>query len=528
MDKKQNILKWYPFKEAADVLEIYNEYSIMENCNKNINIHKTNIKQLEIQGQYDYITLIGTYEYAPTIIKEKKSYSGLLKKLKEHLKPNGKILLAIDNRIGVKYLVGGKSNHYDLIFEGLESEIRANKPNLLLKSEIEKFIEEAEFKNYKFYYPLPDYKNTSTIFTDEFLPKSNHSKIVYPVTYEDKSMVIYNEINLIKQICNIGEFVNFTNSYLVEISDNKIENDIKFVNYNIFRKDEYSLILTMKKDFVEKVAYNNKAKEHINKIEQYIENLRKLDFEVVENVNEEKIQSKYINKEELDKKIVNLIKQGEIEKAYNQIDDWYDYIKQRLESSKAEEKTVFEKYEIELPNEIKEKMHFIKNGYIDLSFENVFLNDNKYLFYDQEWYVENIPLEFILYRAINNLYTYNNKIEQILSKKQILEKYNLTESLDYFKQLEKQIQLEILDEKIVNNYRQENNNFYKNLEKLYEKSKKSKKVYLDLQQDFIKLKEEKEQIENNYEKLLNEYNTSRGWKIIKKFRKLLGKENRIK
>ena len=50
-------------------------------------------------------------------------------------------------------------------------------------------------------------------------------------------------------------------------------------------------------------------------------------------------------------------------------------------------------------------MQFVKNGYIDLSFENVFYAD-EYIFYDQEWYLENLPLEFILYRAINNLYIY--------------------------------------------------------------------------------------------------------------------------
>ena len=76
----------------------------------------------------------------------------------------------------------------------------------------------------------------------------------------------------------------------------KIENDIKFVNYNIFRKDKYSLILTMCKDYVEKIAYNDKAKQHINQIEKHIENLRNLGFEVVENVNQGKIKSNYIDK----------------------------------------------------------------------------------------------------------------------------------------------------------------------------------------------------------------------------------------
>ena len=87
--------------------------------------------------------------------------------------------------------------------EGLETKINQTKPNLLLKQELENFIKEAGFENYKFYYPLPDYTNTSSIFTDDFLPKSNHSKIVYPLNYEIDSNVVFNEINVIKQICDM-------------------------------------------------------------------------------------------------------------------------------------------------------------------------------------------------------------------------------------------------------------------------------------------------------------------------------------
>lgn len=178
MNNSANILKWYPFRENAKVLEIYDTTSILEKIKKNFELEQQSIQDLQIQGTYDYITLIGTFEYAPTIIENEKAYSTFLRNLKEHLNEDGKILLAIDNRLGIKYLAGAKSKYYSRIYEGVESEIRQKMPNLLLKKEIEKFIKEAGFSNYKFYYPLPDYRNTNSIFTDEFLPKSNHSKIL--------------------------------------------------------------------------------------------------------------------------------------------------------------------------------------------------------------------------------------------------------------------------------------------------------------------------------------------------------------
>jgi len=266
MDKAINLLEWYPFEENAEVLEIYNETSILQNLKRKVDLKQISIKDLNLEGKYDYITLIGTYEYAPTIIKNEKPYSTFLKILREHLKPNGKILLAIDNRLGIKYFAGAKNEHYERIFETVESEIRKEKPNLLLKRELEKFIKEADFTSYKFYYPLPDYKNVSSIFTDEFIPKSNHSKIIYPVNYDEGSIVVYNEINAIKQICDNNKFVDFTNSYFLEISNQKIDNDIKFVNYNVFRKEKYKLVLTMGNKNEKKYDLTEQGQEHIEKI----------------------------------------------------------------------------------------------------------------------------------------------------------------------------------------------------------------------------------------------------------------------
>lgn len=177
-----------------------------------------------------------------------------------------------------------------------------------------------------------------------------------------------------------------------------------------------------------------------------------------------------------------------------------------------------------MPNEIKEKMQFVKNGYIDLSFENIFCED-EYLFYDQEWYFENIPLEFILYRAINNLYTYNgSKIEKKLKKEDMLKKFNLEDFTLYFEQLEKHIQKEILNEDMVNKYRNKIAKYYKNLENINDNSEKSIKELSMLKEQNEILKKEKADIENKYSQLLNEYNTSRGWKLIKGFRKIIGKE----
>lgn len=534
MTIEQNILKWYQFKENATVLEIFNEKSILEDCNKNIQLKTVDIKNLKLEGKYDYITLIGTFEYAPMIIDDEKSYSSFLKILREHLNKDGIIILAIDNRLGVKYLVGGKNKNYSKIFEGMEKKIQNGKANLLLKKELIKFIEEASFENFKFYYPLPDYKFTSAIYTDNFLPKSNHSKIVYPVNYENGSIVIYNEINILKQICDIGQFDNFANSYLVEISDSPITNDIKFVNYNIFRKDKYKLLLTMHNDYVQKEAENNEAILHVKNIELNTDKLKNMGFNVLEKIEKDKIISDFIEEKEFDKNLIEIIeKQGTVA-FMEEIKKWYKYIREKLitQNEIDEEKDIFIEYNVEIPEEKKKKLEFIREGYIDLSFENVFCK-NGYLLYDQEWNIKNIPIQFILYRAINNLYTYNNiKFENKITREEIMQEFELKQYEEYFEKLEEKIQEEILNKEFVKEYQTEEKKYYKELENLEKEiqDKESEinnikmireKEIAEEKSKYENLNKIKEEIEKKYNELLNEYNTSKGWKVIKTIRKII-------
>lgn len=257
---------------------------------------------------------------------------------------------------------------------------------------------------------------------------------------------------------------------------------------------------------------------------KYIKHLESLGFKILEKVEENKVISKVIKTEELDKKIVLKIKEGNIQQAYEEIDKWYLYIKQRLEKEALEGIDIFEKYEIIVSNEIKEKMQFIKNGYIDLSFENIFCEE-EYLFYDQEWYFENVPIQFILYRAINNLYNYNSsKLEQKLKKEEIFKKFDLICFIPYFEELERKIQEEILDKQLVNEYRDTISKYTINIEELNKDNIEITKQFLTLKEKNESLIKEKEEIEKKYNLLLNEYNTSRGWKVIKGFRKFLGKE----
>ena len=73
----------------------------------NVEILVGNFQDVEKElGQFDYITLIGVFEYGQSYIGGEKPFVEFLNILKKHLKSNGRIVIAIENKYGLKYFAG--------------------------------------------------------------------------------------------------------------------------------------------------------------------------------------------------------------------------------------------------------------------------------------------------------------------------------------------------------------------------------------------------------------------------------------
>lgn len=114
------------------------------------------------------------------------------------------------------------------------------------------------------------------------------------------------------------------------------------------------------------------------------------------------------------------------EKVYEIIDKWFKYICAKL---------------------LVDKDGFTKYGFLDMVFENTFYDEenNSYIIFDQEWYMDNIHIKYILYRAINNLYEHNPEISKKILKDEMFKRYNLDEQKEEYENREKAFQKEIID-----------------------------------------------------------------------------------
>ena len=240
---RQNILKWYPFEKQASVLEIGSGCgavtgAICQNCNRvvcvdlsnrrslinanrnkrydNLEIIVGNFNDIVLKEKFDYITLIGVLEYAAYYTENQNPFVAFLSNVGKYLKPGGKLLIAIENKYGLKYWAGACEDHIGEAFEGLEGYVNTDsKVRTFGKKKLMNILQEAGYLKYEFYYPFPDYKFPVQIFSDEHLPTFEDLDVSREV-YDNSRYEFFDEKLVYAGILEEGRFDFFSNSFFVE------------------------------------------------------------------------------------------------------------------------------------------------------------------------------------------------------------------------------------------------------------------------------------------------------------------------
>lgn len=436
---KKNIISWYPIEKKDTVLQIGADQEINQALLRKTDnvVVIDDIDEFEMKANFDYVTLIGNFEN----LSSEKDVIELIDFAQSCLAKDGKILIAMKNKFGMKYWTGEKESGNSAIFDTIVSK----KENVLGLAKIKSILDSFKLK-YKFYYPLPDYNTTNVIFTDEYLP-TNDSIDARDLTYcKEDEFLLFSERDAYKQIITEDkkQFPFFANSFFIEVSEKDNFQDIRYVGFGITRKEKHRIQTVIRKKHVEKTADNDNAKEHIENMSRNIAVLNKAKVETLDKYNHEMIISEFLsNVQSFDEVLMNIYVEKGFDEVIQRIKEFKKEILEKLlkEEIQTGEPTVFEKYNIELPNELKSKLSFTKNGILDLIFQNCLVKGNKIFVYDQEWYEENVPIEFILYRAIF-YFTEFNKQENI---EKIYKELDLTDYIKYFEELETSIQASIVD-----------------------------------------------------------------------------------
>jgi hypothetical protein len=136
------------------------------------------------------------------------------------LKPGGSLILAIENKLGLKYFAGASEDHVGIPMFGLENRYTANSVRTFGRIELEKLLSQAGFNSSQFNSPLPDYKLTTSVISESgFLDEHFDSAalVIDSFTADPQlpSTLAFVPEMVIDSISENGLGLNLSNSYLV-------------------------------------------------------------------------------------------------------------------------------------------------------------------------------------------------------------------------------------------------------------------------------------------------------------------------
>lgn len=309
---RENILDWYAFNPEGTLLEIGSGCGAVTGlfCRKvkhvtaidlskrrsmvnvtrnaaydNLTVMLGNFEDIRLSEKFDYVTLIGVFEYSICYINSSNPFMDMLERAKSFLKPGGKLMIAIENKYGLKYFAGATEDHSGRNFDGLENYVAVDRVRTFSKGTLERMLKDAGFTKNDWYYPMPDYKLPEEIYSDWNLP--SHGSIRNAcVAYDRDRYELFDERLCYDSICGDGMFPEFANSFLVisevagdgmPVADGGAGNGapdkwavdrVTYAKYNRQRAPQFQIATRIVtgvdgKRWVEKTALRKEAKPHI-------------------------------------------------------------------------------------------------------------------------------------------------------------------------------------------------------------------------------------------------------------------------
>ncbi|NLL77827.1 MAG: class I SAM-dependent methyltransferase [Clostridiales bacterium] len=458
---RENIVDWIPMDKSAKVLEVgagcgaitgslakkagsvtcidlskkrslINAYRNQE-CD-NVAIHVGNFKDIEpgLPCDFDYIYFIGVFEYGQSYIGTAHPYEDLLRMMMRHLKKNGRIIIAIENRLGLKYFAGCREDHLGTYFSGVEDYAQGGGVRTFTREGLEKIFKSCGVGKYSFYYPYPDYKFMTALYSDDRLPQPGElSENIR--NFDRDRLLLFDEKQAFDGVVRDGLFPIFSNSYVAVIGEGF---DVKYAKYSNDRAPEYAIRTEIcigedGKKVVKKYAMSDEAAEHIRSMETaYIDLRQRFEGGKLE-VNKCRLcedgmsaEFEYIEGMTLEEILDRCLEENEIEKFHALFKEYLERISYHEEMPVADYDLIFANILITPPT-VSEETEKEGTGYKGLSLETI--KDAVWTIIDYEWtFGKPVTAKETAFRAVY-CYVLENEKRNKLNLDAIIDTLGITE-----------------------------------------------------------------------------------------------------
>lgn len=463
---RENILNWYDFKEGANILEVGSgcgsitgmladrakKVISVELSNRrasinyernskydNVEIYIGNIFDMSFECNFDYIIFNGVFEYSARFIKSETPFNDMINFISKYLNDTGELLIAIENRMGLKYFSGAKEDHIGKYFYGINGYSHRDPAITFSKNEIEHILKESGYENISFLYPFPDYKFPEIIVSEEWLIKNN---IFYKLNSFDSSRyMFFDETKIQNKIAKEIMSAYFSNSFLITAKkslDSICDEKVLYIKISSNRQKKFRIYTKVYNDngklVVKKVALNKSSTQVIFNMRKFYKSFKSDSINLIESLfSEDNSYCRYnfIDKINFENTLLQNLKISK-EEFLKTLDIYFTILinnvaKKVSEFNSRDFTNVFGFMESEL------ELNCSNINNLDMNFDNIFLIDGEITVIDYEWVFNfDIPGEFIFWRGIKTFFEKNREFDYLLND--TLKRYNLSDDkVDIFK-----------------------------------------------------------------------------------------------
>lgn len=455
--ERENIVAWYPFREHASLLEIGAGCGAItgELCNRvekvtavdlskrratinytrhedrdNLEIYVGNLNDMKFEEKYDYVVLNGVFEYAMSFTEGETPYETFLNYIATFLKPDGIVLIAIENRLGLKYFAGAPEDHTEKCFVGLNGYENNTSVRTFSKKELTAVLDRCGFEHKKFYYPYPDYKFPNEIFTDESLQTQAYGKEY--LDFNCNRVELFHEPLVAASLAHENVADVFANSFFVEASRQQIvrSEEVVYAKMNRDRAEEFQIMTTIIENKEGRKVYKSplseEAKQHIAKLHETEEKAGNAKYEYLTGTETKRgLCYEFLNSNTVEALIKKALQKRDAEEIKAQLSKVYDTFLAGNSSVCQYRTEAFQKVFGTEP--FTEELSCVAPANIDLICDNLFWNGEKYQVIDCEWVFDfPIPAAFIMWRNLNELYYKYPALQALVDRDALQEKFGIT------------------------------------------------------------------------------------------------------
>lgn len=447
------LIAWYDFAPHGEVLFIKGDTACdgIENYlrEKKMAVSSVTPAQMPLEGNYDYIVAAGILERsaAPEI---------LLEKIHSLIAPDGIVLIGTENRLGIRYFCGDKDSFSGQVLDGLDNYVQVTarqkkklKGRMYSHSELEQMFRKAGFERIKSYSVMPTLIRPQLFLADGRRPNEDLGERIAP-EYHNPNTVFLDEKHLYAALLENEMFHPMANAYLFECTKNGALSAYDQVTVQADRAPgEAMATLVIKDREVYKKALYPQATGKIQAFMEKQQDLQKHHVPIVEaKISGDTYVEPYVNGKIATAYFQELLKKNK-DSFLNELTDFFRIVlnssehvpygdvnwkcfEPYWEERKPDDPNI-DKWERAAFGTAEEKKNIgviLKYGYIELVSLNCFHTEKGFLFFDQEFYIENFPANAILMRTIDFIYKNRRDLEALYPQDEVLKYFSLYEYRD--------------------------------------------------------------------------------------------------